>query len=536
MIVLLMLIAIIIGYIRKGKLRNLANLNIKLVPLLVLAFLLQGMIFAGYNYDIAVIQEFDILIHFVSYILLFAALMSNFDNKWFVVMTLGTILNFLVIFLNGGKMPVSIDALEAIGMADGLELMFARRAGTHQPLADGMLLWFLADIIPVSLPSMASLFNSIYSIGDFFIYAGAVGLIQYSMTQDRLNNTDDNLDMLMDEDLLDHQVAESMFEDDVDEEEVNRLRALRQKREEETRRIFQDEAENYFDQERSPLQQTTSPTSSLVKDQDNVLVDDIPTEDHVEESTEPEQADETSESELLPETFESPEPEWKLYTQDFSNAELIGFSQLEEQIVKGEDFTEEEWNRQRRYYTKPLHERMAIDLESDGYDWIKKEEEPTLPPSATEEEPQQISSAPPLPVDTTHAFIIVDGRIVENPNYRKAASPRPEGPVIPVIPVAPAVSVIPMEMPTIQHPANDAEPSDLEPIREAKPPVEEAVESPPEDTPISSVAEEGSLFDPQADGERIQRMKKMQERQEKGYSLVQVQVGDKTITFWKKDL
>ena len=94
MILILLLLAIVIGYLRKGRLRNISELSIRMVPLLVLAFLLQGAIYLGYTYEIGVIQEFDILIHFVSYILLFAGLMSNFENKWFVVMTFGMVLNF----------------------------------------------------------------------------------------------------------------------------------------------------------------------------------------------------------------------------------------------------------------------------------------------------------------------------------------------------------------------------------------------------------------------------------------------------------
>ncbi|MFZ7120549.1 MAG: DUF5317 domain-containing protein, partial [Eubacteriaceae bacterium] len=181
MTIALLIIAIVIGLIRKGRLTNLVNLKIKLIPLILVSFLIQMSIYIGYKYNITVIEDYDILLHFVSYIILFAGLMNNFDNKWFIVITLGVIANFMVIFLNGGKMPVSLDAATTIGISESIEAIFAVRGGTHQPLQTGTLLWFLADIIPLGYPSVLKVFNNIYSIGDFIVYGGMMGLIQSSM-------------------------------------------------------------------------------------------------------------------------------------------------------------------------------------------------------------------------------------------------------------------------------------------------------------------------------------------------------------------
>ncbi|QSX08002.1 DUF5317 family protein [Alkalibacter rhizosphaerae] len=579
MIAILMLIAIIIGYIRKGKLRNLSNITIKLVPLLILAFLLQGSIYLAYVYDIAVIQDFDILIHFVSYILLFAALMSNFDNKWFVVMTLGMIMNFLVIFLNGGRMPVSVDAAEAIGLGEGLELLFARRAGTHQPLTEGMLLWYLADIIPIPFPSVASFFNNIYSIGDFFIYGGVMGVIQSAMVRDGSDQeVAENLDVLLEEELMTDKAAAALFDDEVNEEEVVRLRELRKRREEETRRIFRSEAEEYFDEKPSAPSMDEDETIAIPlemmhkqEDQDSttkVEVEEIESnilpstpEEVVEPASVPDLSLE-SKPEIEGKKEEVSEPDWKLYTQDFANASLIGSSQLEDQIVKGENYSEEDLRQYRKYYTKPLHERMVIDLESDGYDWREKpaepkEEAPPVEDHQEEPKPQETTSSD-LPIDTTHPFVIVDGRIVENTHYKKAHGPvqaeATNGPVAweavskprektqEHIPTFTEMAEESIEEPPIE-PVVEPEKTDLEELpdetldeRSDPGPVEEPVNgwSSPEEE--EELAPSGNILQKLHDEDRINLMKKMKERKEKGYSLVQVKVGEKTITFWKKDL
>jgi hypothetical protein len=56
----------------------------------------------------------------------------------------------------------------------------------------------------------------------------------------------------------------------------------------------------------------------------------------------------------------------------------------------------------------------------------------------------------------------------------------------------------------------------------------------PDEEPIRD--ESGHILQRLSDSERVDLMKKMKERKERGYSLVQVKVGDKQINFWKKDL
>ena len=126
-------------------------------------------------------------------------------------------------------MPVSVEALETIGLSGSVEALFAKRAGTHQPLAEGMFLWFLADVIPIRFPDPAGILSNIYSIGDFFIYGGAMGLVQGAMAGKKDKETELELDLeeLLEEELLGSAKGKSLFQDEVNEEEIARLRELR---------------------------------------------------------------------------------------------------------------------------------------------------------------------------------------------------------------------------------------------------------------------------------------------------------------------
>jgi len=160
------IIAIIIGKILKGKFTNLGNLNIRYIYIIVLAYLIQigidiiapGQGFWGYPY-----------LHIFSYILLFFALVKNIRIPGMNYVLGGTVMNFVVIALNGGQMPVRADVIPE-QMAAALASM---RGGTHVLMTEGTRLGFLADIFYVSLPYQKQLI----SIGDIIINVGILVLI-----------------------------------------------------------------------------------------------------------------------------------------------------------------------------------------------------------------------------------------------------------------------------------------------------------------------------------------------------------------------
>jgi len=86
-------------------------------------------------------------------------------------MTLGTLLNFIAIVVNGGLMPVSPEARQLADMA----FLGPSQFGMVLPQGSGVLLpfdqtnlWFLTDIIP------ASHLGGVYSPGDVLIGVGFI--------------------------------------------------------------------------------------------------------------------------------------------------------------------------------------------------------------------------------------------------------------------------------------------------------------------------------------------------------------------------
>jgi hypothetical protein len=157
------ILAMLFGYMRKGKMKNLENVTIQYWYLFMVAFALQTIAFA-----LASIPESGFFfMHVASYLLIIYVCYSNrrFFGMWF--MGIGTFLNGLVIAVNNGKMPVKLP--------EHAEGIFDRG---HTLLTETTNLWLLADIFIIDIPRLST---RVMSIGDFFIVFGVFYLIQQGM-------------------------------------------------------------------------------------------------------------------------------------------------------------------------------------------------------------------------------------------------------------------------------------------------------------------------------------------------------------------
>ncbi len=108
----------------------------------------------------------------IIYLIVMLALYLNRQIRGALVLAAGTFLNFLVITVNGGYMPVSVKALSAagLGMKDIADVMYLR----HAPMTAPMRLGFLGDVIPVPWPP---LLRCVGSAGDLVVLVGMVYLV-----------------------------------------------------------------------------------------------------------------------------------------------------------------------------------------------------------------------------------------------------------------------------------------------------------------------------------------------------------------------
>ena len=153
-ILLVLAIAVVVGVLRGGKLRNLTEIRVRGWWLLLVGFGLQ--IVAGFppvdSHNLAV------GLVLVSYLPLILVVWLNRQYSGMWIAGIGILMNFTVIALNGG-MPVMEEAVHLAGGSGELVLN-----AKHVLLTDTTRLPFLADIIP--LP------GSVISMGDVFLAIG----------------------------------------------------------------------------------------------------------------------------------------------------------------------------------------------------------------------------------------------------------------------------------------------------------------------------------------------------------------------------
>jgi hypothetical protein len=177
-----LVLGILIGLARGGTLRALAELPIRQAGWVIGAALLQIGLTYGLVPGPAESSYLAAAIMLFSYGCLFIFVWINRDIYGIKVVAIGLALNFLVIALNGGYMPISPQVMERMGFdLSSPDLTI----GHHVPNSKDVLLrrqdttfWVLSDIFitPRSLPWLSA-----FSIGDVILAVGATILIQNAM-------------------------------------------------------------------------------------------------------------------------------------------------------------------------------------------------------------------------------------------------------------------------------------------------------------------------------------------------------------------
>ncbi|WHY66558.1 DUF5317 domain-containing protein [Neobacillus sp. SuZ13] len=178
------IISFIIGFLRKGNLRALAQLKLKWGWIFPLLLLVELAVFMLQN-DSKFLGQISGSIYIVVYVLGLLFLFMNRKNPGFMLILIGVFLNFLVMVINGGRMPVSVEAAAVLdpGYIEALkDSLYAK----HTMLNSSTSLGFLGDIIPISDPYPRT---QIISIGDILMNIGIFFFIQYLMVRHPLTKT-----------------------------------------------------------------------------------------------------------------------------------------------------------------------------------------------------------------------------------------------------------------------------------------------------------------------------------------------------------
>lgn len=163
-ILMVILFAVVIGYLAGGRLRNFEPMRVNWWALAFGGIVLQALPVPDVDgLDPRVVGAAMLI---GSYALLLAFLAVN---RWIPaapLMAAGLLLNLTVVGLNGG-MPVSAEAVRSAGGIDSLEALADVPSPKHHLMTDEDALRMLGDVIPIPEP-----IGVVLSIGDVLLYAG----------------------------------------------------------------------------------------------------------------------------------------------------------------------------------------------------------------------------------------------------------------------------------------------------------------------------------------------------------------------------
>lgn len=172
--------SLIVGKLRKGKFSNLKDAEIHKWYLIVSAFLIEFIAVFLSNKGYQFISSNIFSIHLISYSLLFIGIYFNASRLSFKLVMVGTFLNFIVIMLNGGQMPVSQDAMIKAGLTGDLDALINGEIITHTLIVKDTVLKFLGDIFILPKPYPRP---KVFSAGDVFMAVGVFIYIQEIMVK-----------------------------------------------------------------------------------------------------------------------------------------------------------------------------------------------------------------------------------------------------------------------------------------------------------------------------------------------------------------
>ena len=190
-LVAVVIFAVIAGFIRKGNLGNVVKADIKVPYLFFLSLILFVAIEAGNAAGWSIVVEYSLWMRFVAYLVLISSIFFNIQTLdfWPISLLFGTVANFVAIFANVGRMPVSEKALSIAG----IDVAVVEGSNYLELIGQSTSFPFLGGNIPIPLPGI---FAQVISIGTVFIAIGAFGYIQELMLgkivdMDDIDDTDD---------------------------------------------------------------------------------------------------------------------------------------------------------------------------------------------------------------------------------------------------------------------------------------------------------------------------------------------------------
>ena len=161
-------LGLVLGLLFGGRIGRLADIRLRLVPLLVAGVAVRFGTEAALGAGAAAVDQLRVPLLALGYGLLLAFLWRNRAYPGLLLAFVGIASNGLVILVNGGRMPVWMPAYEASGLAGPLTSVLHLSLPVDTAGEFLAHLGPLADIVPIPITP----FNNVTSVGDLFLSAG----------------------------------------------------------------------------------------------------------------------------------------------------------------------------------------------------------------------------------------------------------------------------------------------------------------------------------------------------------------------------
>lgn len=167
-----------LGVVRGGRLTRLAEAQIDGWQLAIGAFALQhGCAWAAAS-GVDLARKIGPFVFTGTMLLLVLVCWRNRGERSWWWIGAGIVMNLLVIAANGGRMPVSLSALQTVGLTHLAPFLEDPGNITHTALGPDTRLRLLADVIPIPPPYPRP---RVVSIGDVLLAGGAFCWLQTKM-------------------------------------------------------------------------------------------------------------------------------------------------------------------------------------------------------------------------------------------------------------------------------------------------------------------------------------------------------------------
>ena len=163
-------VGLLIGFLRGGRIEQLAGIGFRWAPAAILALLAQVLLFSPLMVGAG---PWIPLLYIATTAVVLAVVIANRDLPGLRIVAVGAICNLAAILANGGYMPASREALEFAGLS-------ATEDVANSIVVANPALGFLTDIF--ALPAFFPLAN-VFSVGDLLIALGIARTIAWGMTR-----------------------------------------------------------------------------------------------------------------------------------------------------------------------------------------------------------------------------------------------------------------------------------------------------------------------------------------------------------------